>query len=661
MSPLNLYALFHLNMAYSSIEEEQRPAVIDFCYWPLLRLCRRHKLPLAIEASAYTLETIASIDPAWLSEFRCLLRGGNCEFVGSGYTQIIGPLVPAIVNSANLRIGHEVYGKVLGFRPQVALINEQAYSAGIVKHFIEAGYRAIVMEWDNPARYHADWNPEWRYLPQFACGPKTEKIPLIWNHSIAFQKFQRYAHGDIEIEEYLAYLNDHIGVHPRAFPIYGNDAEIFDYRPGRYHTEAPLKQRVEWQRISALFDTLLADTRYEFIRPSQVLELLEQPAAGHSLHLESPEQPIPVKKQGKYNVTRWAVTGRNDLAINTVCWRIYEALLARPEATTDQWRELCYLWSSDFRTHITKKRWQAYRERLRGFSETVGATDPSIPLQKLRQFSPGPNSKYGKVFKIERNGRYLTLDSEQMRVRLNCQRGLAVDALWLKKVSDLPLVGTLHHGYFNDIAWSADYYTGHLIYEAPGQPKMTDLIPVEPVQTQDPHNLHLVKLHALILTGLGPVWKTVQFDLSEPSLSIKYSLDWPDPRIGSLRIGHITLIPSAFDFESLSYCTQNGGYEPESFLLGNNDVEHGRPISFLVSSSHGIGLTERSVVLGDQFRRVCVTVDKTLSSLLGLVSYRRMQDTFFLRVSLSAQEMDDTSKGYTQTHSSFAFKISQAV
>ena len=31
---LNLYAVFHLNLTYSSIEEEQHSDVIRRCYWP---------------------------------------------------------------------------------------------------------------------------------------------------------------------------------------------------------------------------------------------------------------------------------------------------------------------------------------------------------------------------------------------------------------------------------------------------------------------------------------------------------------------------------------------------------------------------------------------------------------------------------------------------
>ena len=57
MSTLDVFALFHLNLAFSSIEEEQRQAVIDRCYWPLLRLPDMIGAPVAIEATGYTLET----------------------------------------------------------------------------------------------------------------------------------------------------------------------------------------------------------------------------------------------------------------------------------------------------------------------------------------------------------------------------------------------------------------------------------------------------------------------------------------------------------------------------------------------------------------------------------------------------------------------------
>ena len=39
---------------------------------------------------------------------------------------------------------------------------------------------------------------------------------------------------------------------------------------------------------------------------------------------------MPVKKQRKYNLARWAVTGRDNTAINAACQRIYQGMLADP-------------------------------------------------------------------------------------------------------------------------------------------------------------------------------------------------------------------------------------------------------------------------------------------------------------------------------------------
>ncbi len=99
---LRLFALFHLNLAFSSIEEEQRDEVIARCYWPLLKLAESHG-PIGIEATGFTLEEIAARDPAWIAKARELIGCGRVELIGSGYAQIIAPLVPARVTEKTSR------------------------------------------------------------------------------------------------------------------------------------------------------------------------------------------------------------------------------------------------------------------------------------------------------------------------------------------------------------------------------------------------------------------------------------------------------------------------------------------------------------------------------------------------------------------------------
>ncbi len=636
---LNLFSIFHLNLAYSSIEEDQRPEVIRNCYWPLLRMAKELGLPFGIEAAGFTLETVAAIDPSWIGELKRLIDEGPCEFVGSGYSQIIGPLVPAEVNAANLRIGNRVYRELLGIQPGIALVNEQAYSAGLIRHYLDNGYRGIVMEWDNPSRFHPGWNPEWRYHPQVACGLQGEEIPLLWNRSIAFQKFQRYVHGEMEIDEYLEYLASHVSGDARVMSLYGNDVEIFDFRPGRYHTEAALGGESEWGRIGRLFDALSGDSRFRLVLPRETLDMIELSGAGNRISLESPEDPVPVKKQGKYNITRWAVTGRNDLEVNTTCWRIYEILKSSEQASEEDWKELCYLWSSDFRTHITEKRWVDFRTRLHDMETRVCSAGSASGMWGKMPVSHLPTAVRKGKTRRERNN--LFVETDDIYLQLNCRRGLAFEALRFSQCGRTSLCGTLPHGYFDDIGWGADFYTGHLVLEAPGRPKITDLNPVEPEVLQLESS---IVIRGSVQTDLGSVYKEITVYLDVPRVDLEYRLHWSLRPAGSLRLGHIALNPEAFDYDSLFYSTHNGGSREEMFGLHGVDVDHGRAISFLVSASGGIGVTEGLARIGDGERHLRIDVDKTASAAIGLVTCHRVGATYFGRVSFSLSEMDDTTK-----------------
>jgi hypothetical protein len=627
---LQLFSIFHLNLAYSSIDEAQRPEVVRRCYWPLLRLIERTGAPIGIEATGFTLETAAAIDPSWLAALRALVAEGRCEFVGSGSAQVIGPLVPAAVNAANLRIGHQTYERLLGSRPRLAFVNEQAYSAGLVAHYVDAGYDAIVMEWDNPARAHPEWDAAWRYVPQRALGQHGESIPLIWNKAIAFQQFQRYAHAESSLDDYVTYLAQHVGDTSRSLAMYGNDAEIFDFRPGRYHTEAALAEDGEWVRIERLYTALAGDRRFELIRPSAVLDLRHEPSAGQGLSLESAADPAPVKKQRKYNLTRWAVTGRDDLGINTACLRRYEALRASGSASNADWKELCELWSSDYRTHITEARWAAYQERLYERSAKAFALQDSAS-DVARRLQPSV---------VSREGTLLTLRNGAVTLVLNARRGLAIEALSFAATGPAPLCGTLKHGFYDDIHRGADFYSGMTVMESPGRPKLTDLNRVEPIVTEGANGDLCVT--GSIETPLGAVVKT--FRLDGAAVELAYRLEWPEIPIASLRFGDITLHPDAFDRATLFYRTHNGGAEPETFPLDGTEVAHGESVSFLVSASHAVGLTEGVIEFGDAVRTLRIEVERSLAALVGMVTYQPVRDGYFCRVSFSAAEVDETRK-----------------
>jgi hypothetical protein len=644
---LQLFSIFHLNLAYSSIEEAQRPEVVRRCYWPLLRLAERTGAPVGIEATGLTLECAAAADAAWLAALRALVESGQCEFVGSGYAQIIGPLVPAAVNAANLRIGHDVYERLLGLRPRLAFVNEQAYSAGVIQHYLDAGYAALVMEWDNPSRAHPEWDAELRYLPQIAAGQHGESIPLIWNKAIAFQQFQRYGHGESSLDEYLAYLSRHVSGSPRALAMYGNDAEIFDFRPGRYRTEASLGGDSEWDRLGRLYTALARDPRFQLVRPSDVLTLAGAAAASRRLQLESADDPTPVKKQRKYNITRWAVTGRDDLGINTACWRRYAQLVDNPGATDADWRELCELWSSDYRTHITDMRWTAYGERLArvvspidGRSAKAFALHPEAASDGERRLPPSPQLRRTSQPSVDRQDSLVTLETEGVNLTLNARRGLAIHSLAFAAAGNDALCGTLKHGYYDDIHWGADFYSGMVVFESPGHPKLTDLNRVEPAIAEDDRGDLVVE--AVQASDLGPMTKTIR--VSAAAVELTYRFDWAEIPIGSLRLGDVTLQPHAFDRASLFYRTHNGGVRPETFALDGTRVAHADAVSFLVSASHAVGVTDGTIELGDRRRVLRIEVDKTSAALVGMITYQPVRDSYFCRVTFSAAEVDETRR-----------------
>jgi hypothetical protein len=643
---LKLYAIFHLNLCYSSVAEHDRKKVIKKCYWPILDIAEDLKIPIAIEVSGCTLKLINAIDPNWIKKMRSLLKGKRIELIGSGYSQIIGPLVPAKVNECNQRLVLEVYIKILGKKPKIALVNEQAYSMGLIKHYIDAGYKAIIMEWNNPYSCHLEWNRQWQYYPQRVYDNCGNSIPIIWNNAISFQKFQRYAHGEIEIDEYMEYLEGNLSKTERIFPIYGNDAEVFDFRPGRFNTEEKIHSEGEWERIKSLFLQLKKDNRFEFILPSRILKYLKYPLANNSLVLQSSQQPIPVKKQGKYNITRWAVTGKDDTNINTKCYRIYDYLHNSKKTTKDKkkidilWKKLCYLWGSDFRTHITKKRWIVFCKEL---NITLKETKNLFLRQHKLIFKKtiSRNNNLQHKIKIEKQDSKIKVETDKIDVVLNTKKGLTIYGLIFKEVFPNSLVGTILHGYYEDIGYGADYFTGHTVIEESGKAKVTDLQEVKPDIIKN-YKKGYVSITALIKFNLGSIKKEIRVFLCEAKIEICYTFNINLENPASVRTGIFTFLPRSFKSNSLYYKTTNGGNIEEKFGI-KGVIDHGKPVNRLISANNCLGATDGWVEIGDRHKYIRISTDKTLIYNVPMIEFRKISPTYFLRCCHSIKETDETS------------------
>jgi hypothetical protein len=627
----SIYSAWHLNLAFSSIEDSEAGKLIDKCYWPLLDLLNEPEIKFGIELSGWTLNRINEIDSLWVHKAKELINSGKIEILGSGWAQIISPLVPSFITDQNLKFGNIAYSEILGIVPKVGFVNEQCWSTSLVQNYLDAGYNNIVMEWENPFSINPHWasDSEFRIQNTSFCGAS---IGVIWNSSTAFQKLQKLTHGDITPGEWKNWFSDKAsGLSDQAFCIYGGDTETFGYRANRFEGEGSARPQ-EWDLVRDALN-FATEAGSKFILPSEFVAsstLLERT----NLVLNSVETPIPTKKQPKYNPLRWAVGGRDANMANTRCFNIAKKL-AMTDSNPDDWRQLLCLWGSDFRTHTTETKWIKWQSDCTALEKKLSHVNSTLePIESSYENEMSD-------LKISEVDHYLSVESSKISIILNKKRGLAVDSLIFKDLGEKPIVGTTRHGEVENIDWNADFYTGELVIELPGEPKITDLVEVNPKIIK---TLRGCDITTEIASKLGSIQKKISIsDGKSPVVEISYSLDWECLPASSLRFGDIVVLTEFFDPETLFLKTHNGGTNPEHFLLKGRRVEHGKHLSTLISSVNCFGVTEGYVEIGDSARSFYVHVDQSISYVPALLTYIETARKNLFRLQFSARELDDTS------------------
>ena len=136
--------------------------------------------------------------------------------------------------------------------------------------------------------------------------------------------------------------------------------------------------------------------------------------------------------------------GPDNTAINAA-WRAHYLFrgmrVGRPDSS--DWKELCYLWASDFRTHITTERWTTYCARLE-------AAENKWSIQPAGHVSRPETEPLAQ--------RYVNIETKYVSARLDRRRGLALASLRFEK-NERAIVGGLPHGYF-----SGYRFAGGLVY-----------------------------------------------------------------------------------------------------------------------------------------------------------------------------------------------------
>lgn len=633
------YLIFHLNLAFSSLDEEVWYDVIQSCYHPLLDLIEKTGVVIGLELTGWTLEQIERVDITWINRFKNLLNTEKCELIGSGYSQIIGPLVPYNVNKWNQMQGIKAYLKILNNKPKVVLVNEMAFSSSMVNLYKDFGYKGLIMDRDNIKLSIGSEN-----IPTYAKGVGESELLILWSDSILFQKVQHFAHGDTSIKKYASYLQERINDGETLFPIYCNDAEVFDYRPGRFKEERPTHIEGEWNRIERLLNYISLNIGFEFVSPSQALDVYRGKKKV-SAKIVSVANPLPVKKQAKYNIARWALTGRDDLWLNTMCYRIEEHLTQSKNINSKDWQDLCVLWASDLRTHITHKKWTNAKVQLNKLLKKYGISKSfvcnykkDIRLDKLG----GIIGRYGdgKISLCE-EGILLNVTTNNINLSLNLRRGLAIDSLAFASHKMEPSIGTLPHGYFSCISLGADYYSGGVVVELPVERiRITDLEKVEPKFSIN--NNGNIEISTEIQTELGIIVKVIEISVDNEKIKLSYAFPGWGELIGSVRLGVITLL-NQFSNEDTKLLFSNGGKNNETFDF-KGEFDHSKPASTLISSTKGLGATTGKIDIINNERRLRLKWNPSECAIMPMLKRIPNNNKALSRVLFSMKETDDTVK-----------------
>lgn len=738
MRPIRLYAAFHANLDFSALPDCDRPLVISRCYWPLLSLAEEHGIPIGLEMSARTLLTLEREDPEWLKRYQGLVERGLVEPIASGWAQVVAPLTPVEVNRANLELGHATYQRILGHAPETFFVHEQTFSDGLTPLFEEAGARAVVMEWNNPAACQPALRPL-RCRPARLRSPSGRGPIVLWNDSIVFQKVQRVAQGVIPRSE-LDALVDRLAAMPgaQAFCLYGGDVEIFDYRPSRPRRESGAGDG-EMQRLIASFRQLASDPRFEMVLPRDVVDRRE--ARLPEVELGSAADPIPCKKQPRYNPTRWAVSGRDGFGMNTRCHALLRTqrvvrALGRAGGDREESRELVDLWRSDFRTRATEEKIVEFetgigmataraQQALEAAMPCLGDGEdlllvnpgrhdwtglpvevpirlpagrcPDFEIRSRRGESIGPSGQQVEVRGRHRDGsvrdavvvlepqiaaggqaafqivpRHPTLEpgreargrepaehfTEAVSARFLCHRGAAISELVFPAVSPQPLLGTIPHGSFDDIAYTPDFYSGHVVAVTEQGEKSADLHPVAA---------------SAALVHSGPIRDTLVSRIESPfglwrkihrlyrhhaRLDLVHELGFHEARLASLRLGIFTLLPDSFDRDTLRYGAVHGGPDPEWRDFGRGvSIAQSRAVSVAVSASSCLGATEGWVALEDREKGVLIERALAEAAVVPMLDFAEVDDRFFCRLGHSAAETDETRATFIRGTRRIAFSV----
>jgi hypothetical protein len=233
-----------------------------------------------------------------------------------------------------------------------------------------------------------------------------------------------------------------------------------------------------------------------------------------------------------------------------------------------------------------------------------------------------------------------TVNTPYLKLIFNLRRGFTMHSLAFSSQEFEPILGSISQGYFDSIELGADFYSGGVLVEVPGERRrLTDLDWVEPEVRCDSQDL--------IFTVRLPFWggtllKIITIALAEERLSFRYEFENVPRPLGMVRVGLLTLIPKGWSGAISIQTHQGGGLE--SFLI-DRDFDYGKPASTTVSSSAGLGMTEGIInILDKRGLRLTLLANRGVCAAVPMMMHRKSAPSHLTRIAFSLGELDDTSR-----------------
>lgn len=636
-----LYTSFHINSQFSSIEERERSSLVRECYWPLLRLIEEKSFHFTIESTAQSLQSIAQQDMSWIEKLAELIADRKATFVGSGFSQIIGPLVPHYVNKKNLDHGWLVYKELLNFEPEILFINEQCYSNSFLNLVSDIGFKKVIVEWESTRHANPDIPSSYRFHPL----KLINGITLIWNSSTAFQKAQRAIHRQIGRDEWLDWvLQEAKSASQGGFNIYGGDAETIGYRAKRYPQETKGNPD-EWGYLGRGLEDILKQGN-TLAGVEDFISFVHSNT--YTKPLGSIQTPIIVKKQAKYNINRWAVGGRQNTLTNTRCWRVAEkinSLDMNKLSVSGLWERLLDLYGSDYRTHITSARYNEFQHKLGDIERDLGlhvsknifsiAKSSELKREEHADFLPSGLLKF---------------NTKRTEILIDSNKGGSIRSMSFGN-DYVPIISSIRHGDLDSPFANADFLTGEFVLNLPGGHKVSDLVPTRVKLISNTANL--VELSTQLDLGIVKITKTISINDNYlnnevPKLRMQYEIVFETLPPCSLRLGSVVLNMENLNSDSVVVQSHSGGREMDSFSLsGFKEVDHGAPVSLLVSSRNSFPLSNREMRILGETSGIQISLDKESLHCPALLTYLSTENGSLFNLEFSLREIDDTSHNFS--------------